>query len=96
MQPRNIICGKECDPYSVSSLLGWYINGPLNHKNNGRVHCHRIQVNNDHVGVRGNGFIFAERKVKEQLTPQSVLQMFNLDFSEREIRIGLSCKGRKF
>ena len=31
-----------------------------------------------------NRYIVAERKIEEQLTPQIDLQMFELDFAERE------------
>ena len=58
----------------------------------GRARSHIIHVHNDHVGVSGNRFVVPERKVKKQLTPQSLLQMFELDFSERGIGIGLSCE----
>jgi len=43
-----------------------------------------------------NGYIVAKKKIKEQLTPQVVSQMLELDFAERENGVALSREDRQF
>jgi len=42
------------------------------------------------------GYIVGERMIKEQLTPQVVSRMFELDFAERENGVTLSREDRQF
>ena len=42
------------------------------------------------------GYIVGERMIKEQLTPQVVSRMFELDFAERENGVALSREDRQF
>jgi len=69
VRPRDIIHGEQIDPYAVQSLLGWHINGPIERKGNGAVHCNRIQIHKTSVAEDASGYIVAERSVKEQITP---------------------------
>lgn len=95
VRPRDVICRNENDPYAVRSLLGWYVNCPVRHKSSKRVHCNRIQIlKNTDDEVKGN--IVGERMIKEQLTPQVVSQMFELDFAEREHRLAPSREDGQF
>lgn len=84
VRSRDVIWGKENDPYAVRSLLRWHINGPVSHKDNGTVRCHRIQIIKDSTERNANGLIVAERKAKEQFTPQTVARMFEIDFRKRK------------
>ena len=38
VRPRDVICRNENDPYTVRSLLGWYVNGPVRHNSSKQVH----------------------------------------------------------
>ena len=42
-RPRDIICGKEDEPYTVGSALGWHVNGSASHRSSKQVHCNQIQ-----------------------------------------------------
>ena len=96
VRPRDIIHGGQNDPYAVRSLLGWHINGPIERKGNGAVHCNRIQIHKTSAAEDASGYIVAERSVKEQITPRVVERMFELDFSEREIGTAMSREDREF
>ena len=96
VRPRDVICGNENDPYAVRSLLGWYINGPVTHESSKQVHCNRIQILKSSIDDEVKGYIVGERTIKEQLTPQVVSRMFELDFAERENGVALSREDRQF
>ena len=89
VRPREVIHGKQNDPYAVRSLLGWHINGPIKREGNGAVQCHRIRIHEPSAVDEASGYIVVERSVKEQLTPQVVGRMFELDFSERKAKEGI-------
>ena len=38
VRPRDVICRNENDPYTVRSLLGWYVNCPVRHNSSKQVH----------------------------------------------------------
>ena len=78
------ICRNENDPYAVRSLLGWYVNGPVRHNSSKQVHCNRIQILKTSIDDEAKGYIVGERMIREQLTPQVVSRMFELDFAERK------------
>ena len=85
LRPREIVYGEESDPYAVRSLLGWFINDPLcTLEKNGKVTCHRINVGQRDTLMNPRGYVVSQRTVKEQITPQAVRKMFELDFSEQE------------
>ena len=94
VRPRDVICGNENDPYAVQSLLGWYVNGPVSHISSKQVHCNRIQILKSSID-EVKGYIVGERMIKEQLSPQVVSRMFELDFAERENGDALS-RDRQF
>ena len=93
---RDIICGNENDPYAVQSLLGWYVNGAVRHNSSKQVHCNRIQLVKTSMDDEVKGYIVGERMIKEQLTPQVVSRMFELDFPERKNRVALLREDRQF
>ena len=97
LRPREIVYGEDSDPYAVRSLLGWYINGPLyNPQQSGRITCNRINLSPEDSLVTPRGYVVTQRKVKERITPQTVGQMFELDFSEREKGTAMSREDIKF
>ncbi|XP_068742033.1 uncharacterized protein [Montipora capricornis] len=96
MRPRDVICGNENDPYAVRSLLGWYVNGPVRHNSSKQVRCNRIQILKTSIDDEVKGYIVGERMIKEQLTPQVVSRMFELDFAERKNGVALSREDRQF
>ena len=97
LRPREIVCGKDSDPYAVRSLLGWYINGPLcNPQLSSQITCNRINLSPEDTLITPRGYVVTQRKVKERITPQAVSQMFELDFSEREKGTAMSREDIKF
>ena len=97
LRPREIVYGEESDPYAVRSLLGWFINGPLgNLQQNGKITCNRINVDQRDTLMTHRGYVVSQRTVREQITPQAVKQMFELDFSEQEKGTAMSREDIKF
>ena len=96
VRPRDVIHGKQNDPYAVFSLLGWHINGPIKREGNRSVQCHRIQIHEPSAVDEASGYIVVERSVKEQLTPRVVERMFEVDFSEEENGMAMSQEDREF
>ena len=96
MRPRDVIYGNENDRYAVRLLLGWYIDGTVRHNSSNQVHCNRIQILKSSIHDEVKGYIVGERMIKEQLTPQVVSRMFELDFAERENGATLSREDRQF
>ena len=97
LRPREIVYGEESDPYAIRSLLGWYINGPVHTSNQGgSITCNRIHVSQEDAFATPRGYVVSQRMVKEQVTPQAVKQMFELDFSEKEKGTALSREDIKF
>ena len=96
LRPREIVYGGESDPYAVRSLLGWYINGPLYTPCQSSIlTCNRIHLNQQDTSSP-RGYVVSQRTVKEQITPQAVERMFELDFSEKEKGISMSREDVKF
>ena len=97
LRPREIVYGKDSDPYAVRSLLGWYVNGPLcNPQPSSQITCNRINLSPEDTIITPRGYVVTQRKVKERITPQAVSQMFDLDFSEREKGTAMSHEDIKF
>lgn len=96
VRPRDVIHGRQNDPYAVRSLLGWHINGPIKREGNSAVQCNRIQLYVSNSVDETSGYIVVERSVKEQLTPRVVERMFELDFSEKENGMVMSQEDRVF
>ena len=96
LRPRDVIYGKENEPYAVNSLLGWYINGPVEHGAADKLSCNRVHVTSPIRVDTPQAYIIPTRSVKECMTPQLVQRMFELDFSEREDGVALSREDQKF
>ena len=97
LRPREIVYGEESDPYAVRSLLGWYVNGPLcTSQQIDKITCNRIRIGQEDTLTTPRGYVVSQRMVKEQITPQAVRQMFELDFSEREKGTAMSREDIKF
>ena len=82
VRPREVIVGREDDPYEQRSLLGWGIIGNVcqsSEKDNEIQdgYCNKIMVNSYPK------FSFAT-KVKEMIPPQKVLDVLELDFAEKQ------------
>ena len=95
LRPREIIFGKETEPYAIRSLLGWYINGPSHASENHSLHCNRIQLR-ENAPTTAKGYVVSQTKIKEQITPLSVKRMFELDFSEIEKGTAMSREDARF
>ena len=80
----------------LRSVLGWRVNGPASHKSSKQVRCNRIQILKSNTDDEVNGYIVAKRRIKEELTPQVVSRMLELDFAERENGVALSREDRQF
>ena len=48
------------------------------------ITCNRTRHNQEHTFAAPRGYVVPQRTVKEQIIPQAVKQMFELDFSEKE------------
>lgn len=88
LKPREVILGRDEDPYAVRTLLGWGIIGPIVPTNSasggeeGYLTCHRIATREIGSSKLGNRFTI-EAQTKEVVNPFEVRRMFELDFSER-------------
>ena len=97
LRPREVVYGEESELYAIRSLLGWYINGPLNtSQQSDSITCNRICLNQEDTFAAPRGYVVPQRTVKEQIIPQAVKQMFELDFSENEKGTALSREDLKF
>ena len=96
LRPRDVVCGKENEPYAVRSLLGWYVNGPIHASESNNVRSSRIQLDTPSTSKAARGYVVTQRAVKEQITPQAVGRMFELDFSETEKGNAMSREDRRF
>ncbi|XP_028417148.1 uncharacterized protein LOC114543600 [Dendronephthya gigantea] len=93
LRPREVIHGQETEPYAVRSILGWYVNGPVDSNGDATVRCNRAHVSNP---GKSSGCIVTERNVKEEIAPKTVERMFELDFSEKEKGLAISKEDREF
>lgn len=85
LQPREIVYGEESDPYAIRSLLSWYITGPLySAPQSSSVKCNKISLEQEDTITTCRGYVVPQRMVKEQITPEAVGQISELDFSKRE------------
>ena len=56
----------------------------------------RIQILKTSIGNEVKRYIVGERMIKEQLTPQVLSRLFELDFAERKDGVALSREDRQF
>ena len=76
-RPREIVYAEDSDPYTVRSVLGWYINSPLcSQQQSSRITCNRINLSPEDILITPRGYVVTQRKVKERITLQAVSQMF--------------------
>ncbi|XP_077975823.1 uncharacterized protein LOC144431922 [Styela clava] len=93
VRPRDIIHGRENDPYGQKSILGWGIIGNVckNGKHDDKSSIsHRVEVTQDCSTaenlLESNGkssFVFST-KVKEIVSPQQLNQMMEIDFVDHK------------
>ena len=84
LRPGEIVYGGESVPCAVRSLLRWYMNGPLYTPwQSSILTCNRIHLNQQDT-ASPRGYVVSQRMVKEQITPQAVKQISELDFSNKE------------
>ena len=60
------------------------------------VTCNRVLISTNSFASSSRGYITAQRTVKEIITPGTVKEMFEIEFTERECGKGLSQEDRKF
>ena len=104
IKPREVITGKGDDPYAIRTLLGWGIIGPvipvkelLNDVKNEEIICHRIITQEIGDIRRVDSKFVIDAQAKEIINPYQVKEMFELDFSERNIGDqALSQEDRRF
>ena len=84
LRPRDVIYGKENEPYAVNSLLGWYINGPVEHGAADKLSCNRVRVTSPIRVDTPQAYIIPTRSVKECMTPQLVQRMFDSIFQKEK------------
>ena len=68
----------------------------MRHNSSKQVHCNRIQILKTSIDDEVKGYIVGERMIKEQLTPQVVSRMFELDFAKRKNGVALSREDCQF
>ena len=90
-----MIHGNEGEPYAVKSLLGWHINGPVNQSAGDAVLCNRVHITTNSSNGNAKGYVTIERKVKEIITPNTIKEIFEMEFSERQRGMGLCQEDRK-
>ena len=86
LKPREVILGKDEDPYAVRTLLGWGIIAPTTPqftvKDEGELMCNRIFT--QEIGGKSSDAMFRiDHQMKEVLNPlDDVKRMFELEFTE--------------
>ena len=106
IKPREVILGKGDDPYAIKTLLGWGIVGPVAAKQDIKeesgeeidvASCNRIMTREIGSDLPTNVSFVSQVQIKEEVNPNTVKKMFEIDFSERRTtRQPLSQQDRKF
>lgn len=106
IKPKEVIVGRGEDPYTVRTLLGWGIIGPVSlleceesdREEQVASSCNRIiacEVDTGHHNIN-RSFVLSSQ-TKEEITPFSVKRMFEQDFSDRcSNDPGLSKEDKRF
>ncbi|XP_042858061.1 uncharacterized protein LOC122244267 [Penaeus japonicus] len=90
IKPRELILGKDDEPYARKTLLGWSIIGRVIDKCQDDVTdqalaselmVHKVTIN----GEKKCGFLSSQTKVKEIINPAQLSKFFELDFNEWKI-----------
>ena len=99
IKPREVIPGKDDDPYAIKTILGWGIIGKISSSNefDDVVDVNRIETREFTEGkdTKHCCFVF-KSKTKEIINPNQVNKMFEQDFSEIIEDKPLSYEDRKF
>ncbi|KAK6195425.1 hypothetical protein SNE40_000861 [Patella caerulea] len=91
IKPREVIGGKEDDPYAVRTALGWGIVGPVR-----EVEEDMMDVTCNRIVSQETSNLVIPTESKEVLTPH-LQRMYDLDFSERKNNnTSLSQEDRQF
>ena len=82
LEPIDIVASENGGPYAINTFAGWAIVGPLNlnKKDHQTVNCNRIAVVEMGSEKPLDHHFAVENKVKEIVTPQALIRMFELDF----------------
>ena len=100
LEPIDIVASENGGPYTINTFAGWAIVRPLNlsKKDHQTVNCNRIAVVEVGSEKPLDHHFAVEDKVKEIVTPQALIRMFELDFPERsdEIAHQYSQEDKKF
>ena len=105
IKPREVILGRGDDPYTVRTLLGWGIIGPITPLQEGEeseedaevTTCHRIISREIGSDITTSLNFIPKVQSKEEISPNTVKKMFEMDFSERNsAQEALSQEDRKF
>lgn len=92
LMPREVVCGKENQPFAQKTDLGWSIvsyGDPGEHEGDAIGVSHRIIVRqvtpepNPAVKLKSEVHFVCNTRIKEVVTPGDVLKMLESDFSER-------------
>ncbi|KAL9966153.1 hypothetical protein ACROYT_G024179 [Oculina patagonica] len=84
VRPREVVVGKDDDPYGQKSLMGWGIVGRVckstSESGESEAVCNKIVASETH-----EHFTFST-KVKEVINPQKIIQVLESDFVESSTR----------
>ncbi|XP_055068032.2 uncharacterized protein [Misgurnus anguillicaudatus] len=92
--PRNVVSGKEGEPFAQKSVLGWSIIGYSNPDNGFADEIgisHRIiskevlPATQTPQPIKSEVHFVYQTKVKEMFTPADMLKIFELDFTAKEL-----------
>ena len=103
IKPHDVIPGKPQDPYAIKTVFGWGVIGATSHlerderdeSDGTSLYCHRVMTSD--VTTLNAGPTFVEKtRVKEVMSPNDIIRMFEQDFSERKKDKPISLEDRKF
>jgi len=105
LKPKEVILGRNEDPYAVRTLLGWSIVGPVVtadlHQDTDETAAisHRIGAQEVVPDTKDSLMFVLDSETKEVISPSAIKQMFELDFAERKessANQSYSAEDRKF
>ena len=83
IRPREIVCGKEDEPYAQRSILGWGLVGVMClSRSSKEIVSHRIKLDENLTSSHCSPRLALNTQAKEIIAPQTVKQMFEVDFIE--------------
>ena len=100
IKPREVIPGKDDDPYAIRTALGWGIIGKITSSEevNGVANVNKIEVREvkDGKNTKRCAFAFKTKTKEIIITPKQVNKMLEQDFSEIVEERPLSYEDRRF